>query len=506
MKTLDTTAYWLESAPFPRFPKIDQDVTVDVAIVGGGIMGVTAAHLLKQAGLTVALIDRDVVAGVDTMCTTAHLTCVTDQRLHQRRKHFNDDVAKAVWDAGGAGLDQIVRLIREEDIRCDFQWATGFLHAPVGEPRAESAVDDLKQEASAADVLGINAWFQERTAPWEVPGVVFPKQAIFHPRKYLAPLARSLPGKGSHVFSHTPADEISARMIKSGERKIHFQHLILATHTPLTGNTSLLPALLFQTKLYLYTSYAVSARVKPGTVPPGAYWDTSDPYFYLRVEPGREFDRLIFGGEDHKTGQVDDTRNHYHALEQRLERYAPGAKIDHRWSGQVIETNDGLPFIGETAEHQFAGTGFSGNGMTFGSLAALMAADSVLKRKNPWTDIFDIHRKHVLGGTWRYLAENADYPYYMVRNWLGGTDGDSLASVKPGQGKILKLDGKKVAAHRDADGKVSLCSPVCTHLQCIVDWNQSEQTWDCPCHGSRFKPSGEVISGPAEEPLKKIQH
>ena len=164
----------------------------------------------------------------------------------------------------------------------DIREAGGLGLSPIGEPTADSALQDLRQEAGAASALGIDAWFQERTAPWDVPGVVYPQQAIFHPRKYLAPLARSLPGKGSFVFSRSPAEEFTARTIKSGSAKIHFQHLILATHTPLTGNAWLLPALLFQTKLYLYTSYAVSARVKSGTVPLGSYWDTSDPYFYLR--------------------------------------------------------------------------------------------------------------------------------------------------------------------------------------------------------------------------------
>lgn len=171
----------------------------------------------------------------------------------------------------------------------------------------------------------------------------------------------------------------------------------------------------------------------------------------------------------------------------------------------MIETNDGLPFIGELVEgKQFGATGFSGNGMTFGTLGAMMAADAVLKRKNPWQDLFDPGRKKLLGGTWNLLKENKDYPYYMLRDWLGGAEGDSLRALKSGQGKILKLDGKKVAAYRDDKGEVSLCSPICTHLKCIVGWNDAERTWDCPCHGSRFKPTGEVISGPAEEPLEKL--
>jgi Rieske Fe-S protein len=142
--------------------------------------------------------------------------------------------------------------------------------------------------------------------------------------------------------------------------------------------------------------------------------------------------------------------------------------------------------------------------MTFGTLGAMMATDWVLGRANPWSELFDPGRKKVRGGLWTYLKENKDYPYYLLRDWIGGAEGKSVRALKRGQGKILNLDGKKVAAYRDDNGEVSLCSPICTHMKCIVGWNEAERTWDCPCHGSRFKPTGEVISGPAEEPLEKI--
>jgi Rieske Fe-S protein len=270
------------------------------------------------------------------------------------------------------------------------------------------------------------------------------------------------------------------------------------------GSAGVLGATLFQSKLSLYSTYAIGARIAPGKLPEASFWDTSEPYNYLRVDKYRDFDYAILGGEDHKTGQAEDTAQRFHRLEQRLRRLIPDAEIDHRWSGQVIDTNDGLPFIGELVENQFGATGFAGNGMTFGTLSAMMARDAVLKVKNPWADLFDPGRKKLLGGMWTYLKENKDYPYFLLRDWLGGTEGKSLRGLKNGQGKILQLDGRKVAAYRSEQGEVTLCSPVCTHMKCIVGWNDAEQTWDCPCHGSRFKPTGEVISGPAEEPLKKL--
>lgn len=504
MHELDVTPYWIDSAPMPRFPAVTEPLQVDVIVVGGGITGITAAYLLKKAGHTVALLERDRCARVDTGHTTAHLTCVTDARLTELASDFNEEVARAVWDAGAAATDQIVNLISAEDIGCDFKWVPGFLHEPADAPEG-AAVAGLKKEAELANKLGISAEYLEAIPVFQRAGVRFPHQAIFHPRKYLAGLLRTIAGGGSHVFEHSAVEEVIDHplAVRVGGVMIRGQYLVLATHNPLQGNKGTLAAALFQNKLALYQSYAVGAAIPHDIFPTASFWDTGDPYNYLRVERRRDHDYAIFGGEDHKTGQAEDTREVYRRIEKRLLALVPEAKIDHRWSGQVIETPDGLPYIGETAERQFAATGFAGNGLTFGTLGAMMAVDAVAGRKNPWRELFDPNRK-TISATWQLLKENKDYPYYLVRNFLAKAEGHSLGAVKRGQGKILELDGHRVAAYRDADGKVSLCSPVCTHLQCIVGWNNAEQTWDCPCHGSRFKPTGEVISGPAEAPLARL--
>ena len=280
--------------------------------------------------------------------------------------------------------------------------------------------------------------------------------------------------------------------------------MVIATHTPLMGKTNLALATLFQTKLYLYSTYVLGGRVPKGSVPDALFWDTADPYHYLRLDPRRDYDYVIFGGKDHKTGQANDTEARYRSLQNTLEQVVPQVEITHRWSAQVIETNDGLPFIGETSARQFAATGYAGNGMTFGTLSGMMARDAVLGRRNPWDELFDTGRTKVKGGLWDYLRENADYPYYMIRDRIVGPDAKTLREVGRGTGKIVDLKGQRVAAYRSQSGTVTLLSPVCTHMGCIVDWNEAEATWDCPCHGSRFKPSGRVLSGPAESPLEKL--
>ena len=496
-------SYWESSASVPRFARLDRDLTVDVAVIGAGITGLTAASLIKKSGRTVAVIDRRRAGGVDSSQTTAHVTCVTDEDLTGLVKRFGRDHAWAVWDAGLAAIEQIDRIVRDEEIDCEWTWVNGYRHAAVGHGREDER--KLREEAALAADLGFDARYLDAVPAFGVPGVEYGGQAKFHPRKYLAALARLVDGGGSGVFEHSESEEVKDQplSVRANGHTISCGHLVIATHTPLTGKTNIASALGLQTKLYLYTSYVVGGKLPQGRVPEASFWDDADPYHYLRVDAHRSFDYAIFGGGDHKTGQVDDTDGCYAALAREARSLLPDLDITHRWSGQVIETNDGLPFIGETSERQFVGTGYAGNGMTFGTLAGMMAHDFVAGRKNPWRELFDPGRTKVLGGTWDYIRENADYPYYLIRDRFAGPEGRSLRALKRGEGRILELNGERVAAYRNAHGSVTRLSPVCTHLGCEVRWNGAEQTWDCPCHGSRFTPTGSVLAGPAESPLEK---
>lgn len=496
------SSYWQASARLPDFATIAGDVEVDVAVIGAGLTGITAAYLFKKAGAKVALLERARCAAADTGHTTAHLTYVTDKRIGELVKSFGRDGAKSFWEAGAAAIDQIYHLAAASGADCEFKWTPGYLHAAWdGEESQER--QSLERDAQLARELGFDARFVP-SVPWAKRcGVRFENQAKFHPLKYLEPLLRAIPGQGSHVFEQTEAHDMedSPLTVRAGKFKVRCQYLMIATHTPLLGKTGLLSGLMFQTKLALYTSYVLGVKLPRGAVPEALYWDTTDPYYYLRVDPQGDFDYGIFGGEDCKTGQEKGTQGQFAKLESRLKKVLPAAEILNRWQGQVIETDDGMPFIGESAGKQFVATGFCGNGFTLGTLSAVMAVDRYLGRKNPWFDLFNVNRKQFHGGTWRYIEENLDYPYYLLRDHLARAAGDSVDDLKPGEGKILKLKGKKVAAYRDADGNVTLRSPVCTHLGCIVRWNNMDQTWDCPCHGSRFHTDGKVFSGPAEADL-----
>ena len=503
---MNTKPYWSDSGTLPKFEALSHDAQVDVVIIGGGLTGITTAHLLKEAGAKVALLERERCGEADTGHTTAHLTYVTDERLHRLVKLFGEEGAKGFWDAGVSAIDEIDGIVRRNKIDCAFKWLPGYLHGKLNGDNDSAERASLKEDVELAQQLEFDAEFVESVPYANRPGIRFANQARFHPLKYLAPLVSKIPGDGSFVFEHTEASQIENNplTIHAGQHKIRCNYLVIATHTPLMGKSSLANATLFQSKLALYTSYVIGARLPAGAVPEALYWDTNDPYYYLRADRYEGSEYCIFGGEDVKTGQEEDSTKVFARLEAKLRKVLPGATIEHRWLGQVVETNDGLPFIGENSSQQFIATGFGGNGFTLGTLSAMMVRDRYVGRKNPWLELFDVNRKKLHGGTWRYIKENLDYPYYMVRDRLASAESDSVDDLKVGEGQILKLDGKKFAAYRDESGKVHLLSPVCTHLKCIVRWNNADKTWDCPCHGSRFKPTGEVFSGPAEEPLEKL--
>jgi glycine/D-amino acid oxidase-like deaminating enzyme/nitrite reductase/ring-hydroxylating ferredoxin subunit len=502
---IGTEPYWTDSASLPVYPTLDGNLDVDVAIVGGGITGLCTAYLLATAGKSVALLERARCAQIDTAHTTAHLTMATDTRLRELERRVGRTHAQGAWDAGMAAIAQIETIVRERSIDCSFEWVDGYLHAPDGKADARET-ERFREEAALAADLGFDASFVSDVPFVGGPGIRLEHQARFHPRKYLASLASAIVAHGGQIFETSEATEFSDEPlgVKANGYWVRCRDIVIATHNPRVGVSSTAAATMFQTKLALYTSYVVAGQVPRGTLPDALFWDTADPYHYIRLDRQADHDLVIFGGEDHKTGQVSDTNACYARLERALVAILPKLTLTHRWSGQVIETPDGLPYIGRTNDHQYLATGFAGNGMTFGTLAAMIIADAIQQRQNPWTDLFDAERSALRRGMWDYITENAQYPYYLMRGRFAGAQGRSLRAVKRGEGKIVEHEGQKVAAYRHVDGTLTVRSATCTHMGCIVGWNTAEKTWDCPCHGSRFTLDGEVMSGPAETPLNHI--
>src|SRR5258705_1933090 len=281
---MENVPYWIDSAPIKRFPRLQKNVGVDVLVIGAGVTGISAAYLLKQAGLSVALIERERVASVDTGHTTAHLTYVTDMELQELARNFGNDHAQAAWDAGAAAIDEIERVVREEAIDCEFTRVPAYVHL-CKRDFSQKEISSLRKETNLAVRLGFDAAYLESAPYFNLPAVRFANQAKFHPRKYLRSLVLKLPGDGSHVFEKSAAIEFDAkkRRAKVNRSWIGFKRVIMATNNPLVGLASATTATLLQTKLSLYTSYALGARKLSETVPEGLFWDTREPYDYLRI-------------------------------------------------------------------------------------------------------------------------------------------------------------------------------------------------------------------------------
>jgi glycine/D-amino acid oxidase-like deaminating enzyme/nitrite reductase/ring-hydroxylating ferredoxin subunit len=498
---MKTNPLWLELDAPVTFPRLEADVQADVLVIGGGITGLTAGYLLGQTGRSVIVVERDCIGRGGTGHTTAHVTYVTDERLADLEKHFGRDHAQAVWDAGASAMAEIQTIARQEGIDCELRQVPAFLVAAEGKDVQKEAAQ-LRQESRLATQLGFDARFIDAAPVFGRPAMRLSNQLKFHPTKYLWGLAERIAQNGGRIFEHSEATrfEENPRRAEVNGHTIQFEHVIFATHVPIQGLRSAWSAALLQTKLALYSTYAIGASVPKGLVPEAMWWDTGDPYLYLRVERGDERDYVILGGEDHKTGQEMDTEMPFRNLTNELHYFIPEAVPETRWSARVIETVDGLPYIGEVGDGQFVATGFGGNGMTFGTLGGMMACDAITKVKNPWQDLFSVDRKK-LSAAWDYLSENKDYPYYLLKGRLMRQKACDMDRLKPCEGCVMRMDGEEVAVFRDEMGMVHLHSAVCPHLGCIVTWNEAEKTWDCPCHGSRFHATGEVMGGPAESDL-----
>ena len=496
---------WTAGVPMPTFPALEGDLSVDVVVVGAGLTGATAALLMKEAGLRVALVERDRCGSGDTSHTSAHLTAVTDRTFTQLVGDVGRPQAEAVWDGGYAALHEISQIINRHQIECGFEWIPGYLTTRWSSEDGND-VATLATIASDASASGFDAVAVDAAPGVGVHAIQFDHQARIRPMEYLRGILTAIEGDGSFVLEHTTvtAVEDDPLVVRCGAHTISTRFVVVATHVPIAGNTSLLKATLLQTDLYPYSSYVVGARVARGAWPDVLLWDLSDPYYFVRLDPGPTHDTVIVGGCDHKTGQFDDTRRPFGQLTSLLRRWLPDARITNQWSGQIVESRDGLPYIGETAPGQFVITGFSGNGITFGTLGAMMARDRMLKRSNPWAQLFDVNRTHLTKGLWTYVRENVDFPYHFIRDRFSGPDGRDLRAVPRGEGRIIDLRGNRVAAYRNSSGTLTMLSPTCPHMGCHVAWNTAESTWDCPCHGSRFSPTGAVLRGPAEDDLRTL--
>jgi len=503
-----TNSVWSESTPAPPYEPLAGNATFDVAVVGGGVTGITAGLLLARAGRRVAVIDARRIGKGETGKTTAHLTEALDTPYSVLISRFGTDGARLAAAGQRDAIERIAGFIDECGITCDFRRVPGFQYAETLADRRA-----IEREARAVHKLGLNATVVDTVPlPFRTMGALrFDDQATIHPRMYLQGLERAFVALGGRIFEDTQIvaiDEGEPCRVISDRGMVAARDVIVAAHVPIVNR------FLLHAKLAAYRSYVVGIDLNGDAgIGDGLYWDTADPYHYIRTQPagGRRY--LLVGGEDHKVGESDDTTQPFGRLEAyvRVRFGRDVAATDYRWSGQIVESADGLPYVGRNSlsHHVYVATGYGGNGITQGTLAAMVLADEICGLPNPLTALLDATRIKPLASAGAVLAENFDYPKHMVADRLPGHiegGADALAGIAPGEGQVLSIEGERLAIYRNGNGQLNALSPVCTHLGCLVHWNTTEKSWDCPCHGSRFDPHGRVLNGPAVSPLeaKKI--
>jgi glycine/D-amino acid oxidase-like deaminating enzyme/nitrite reductase/ring-hydroxylating ferredoxin subunit len=492
--------------PAPDYAPLGADTAADVCIIGAGIAGMTTAYVLAAEGRNVVVLDDGPVGGGMTQRTTAHLTNAIDDRyVHLERLHGRGGARRAA-ESHTAAIDRIEAIVREESIDCSFERLDGYLIAARDTP-----ADFLDRELAAAKRAGLADVTEVARAPigtFETGRCLrFPRQGQFHPGKYLAGLARALERRGGRIFCGTHASALrggkDAHVVTTAGRTVSADAIVVATNTPINDIVTI------HTKQAPYSTYVVAAPVARGSVAKALYWDTADPYHYVRLHDDGVDDLLIVGGEDHKSGQAHDGRERFARLEQWMrERFPAAGAVTLRWSGQVMEPMDGVAFIGRNpgdASNVYIATGDSGMGMTHGTIAGILLTDLIVGRDSPWAGLYDPARKMVRTPI-EYAKENLNVAAQYVEDYLGGGDVDSADALAPGQGAVLRRGLAKVAAYRDYDGMLHEHSAMCPHLGCIVTFDDVEKTWDCPCHGSRFDRYGRVIVGPANRDLAPSSH
>jgi glycine/D-amino acid oxidase-like deaminating enzyme/nitrite reductase/ring-hydroxylating ferredoxin subunit len=491
-----TTSFWMEYS-VPAYSPLTKDCATGVCVVGAGIAGLSIAYHLLLQGQQVLVLDDGAIGSGETGRTTAHLSNAFDDRYHRVESQHGEEVSRLVAQSHTAAIDRIEAIVRDERIECDFRRVDGYLFTPPDAPQ-----DELSKELHAVHRAGLLDVARVNVPPGSLrplgAALRFPRQGQMHPLAYLSGLSRAIIAHGGRICCGTHVTEVEdgrpTQVKTSDGHTVRAGAIVVATNTPINNR------FIIHTKQAPYRTFVVGLRVAKGSVPSLQWWDTLDPYHYVRVAgPLNELqDLLIVGGEDHKTGQADDALVRFERLTAWARaRFPVLGRPLYRWSGQVMEPVDGLGFIGRNPgdDHVFIATGDSGNGMTHGTIAGMLLTDLILGRENPWTEAYDPSRKS-LKAVGEFAKENANVAV-QYKDWVTSGSAAQVDEIALGEGAVFRHHLHKIAVYRDPHGQTCAFDATCPHLGCIVEWNSAEKSWDCPCHGSRFDAHGHVINGPA---------
>ncbi|HZW21472.1 FAD-dependent oxidoreductase [Noviherbaspirillum sp.] len=495
----DRRSIWTASAGRTTFPPLARDLEVDVAIIGGGITGVTTAALLAADGRRVAVLEAGRVGMGTTGNSTGNLYAMVAEPLHKLASRWGDDQVWRMVDSRRQAVDLVEKNTRRFGIQCNFSRQPWVLYSVDASPDSNAVID---REYQCMRDAGLEARVtSDIPLPYEIHrGLVVAGQAQFHPLRYVQQLAAIIHSGNCMIFEDTPVTAVDEESgtVTAGRRTVKAERIVMATHTPKGFNA-------IQTELGPYREYAVAAPLLRRQIAAGIFWSTGPEADSTRLFEMNGEAWVMMIGDKHKTGQKEDPEASYHKLESLLQSRFDAGPVAYRWSAQQYKAADHLPYIGPSigSERLLLATGFAGDGLTFGTLAAMLIADHIAGRQNPFADLYTPRRFTPLKSAGTFLRENLNVASYYVKDYIKGGEVTQLSEVPRGEGRIVDLAGDKLAVYRDDAYQLHVLSPVCTHLKCIVHWNQAERSWDCPCHGSRFTCDGAVIEGPAIAPLEK---
>lgn len=469
----------------------------DVVIVGGGITGITTGLLLQQAGKRCVVVEAHKIGFGTTGGTTAHLNTFMDSPYDQIIKNFSLEDARLIATGARQSIDLILQHIERYNIHCKFKELPGFLFSTN-----EAESKELEDIVAASKKVGVDVDFVNDSVlpvPYQKLAV-FERQAQFHPLQYLVGIAKAFEEAGGVLLQdcrmlHAHDNDVVEVVTTKGNIKC--RQLIYATHIPPGVN-------LLHFRCAPYRSYALAVKLKNDAYPDAVAYDMQNPYHYYRTQEVNGERYLIVGGEDHKTGHEENTDACFRRLESHVRNYFDVKEVSYRWSSQYYEPTDGLPYIGHLPGHPeniFVATGFGGNGMIYGTLSAIMLRDLLVHGKSELEELLDPNRIKPVAGFANFVKEAADVVGKLVGGLFPQEKLPVLADIAPGEARIVEFEGKKMGIYKDDKGKVHAIDPGCTHIKCTVQWNKAEQSWDCPCHGSRFSYTGEVLTGPARKNL-----
>lgn len=494
-------SYWLNSSSISSYPKLTEDINVDVVIIGAGITGITTAYLLSQHGLNIAVIEAGSILTGTTGHTTAKITAQHDLIYDEFIAHLGEERTKLYYDANDEAIQFMKKIIKKHSISCDFTKEDAYIYT-----NSDKYVDKLSNEYKAYQTLGIRGSLVQQTSlPFSTKlALMMNDQAQFNPIKYLASLTDLVVKQGVQIYENTTAVDVekgtTATVVTRDGHKIRSKYVVSCSHFPFYDGWEF-----YFARMYPERSYVLGVKTKADYAG-GMYISAEDPKRSIRSITAEGEQMLLIGGENHKTGQGGCTLKYYEELQMFAEEEFGIKEIAYRWSAQDLTTLDKLPFIGPYGADDpniLVATGYKKWGMTTGTAAALLIEKCITDQESPYKDLFTPSRFYADPTLKTFVVQNADVAKHLIGGKLEVINAYP-EDLHKDEGSVVSVNGKRAGAYRDEEGELHIVDTTCTHMGCEVEWNNGERTWDCPCHGSRFSYKGDVIEGPAKKPLKKV--